>query len=131
MVSIDTFIISVKNEKVKSNLKNVTKHISLINTTNDTMHFVTFLIYASSEKNRMLACRFGEHRDNSRNSQSVFLVVSYENILFSEKLIYCNLQSFQSQPLRKRLLPDHHRYQLLRTALLHFLHLQIRRTGYG
>jgi len=23
----------------------------------------------------MLACRFGEHRDNSRNSQSVFLVV--------------------------------------------------------
>ena len=33
------------------------------------------LIYASSEKNRMLACRFGEHRDNSRNSQSVFLVV--------------------------------------------------------
>ena len=32
-------------------------------------------IYASSEKNRMLACRFGEHRDNSRNSQSVFLVV--------------------------------------------------------
>ena len=36
----------------------------------------SFLIYASSEKNRMLACRFGEHRDNSRNSQSVFLVVS-------------------------------------------------------
>ena len=35
----------------------------------------SFLIYASSEKNRMLACRFGEHRDNSRNSQSVFLVV--------------------------------------------------------
>ena len=33
------------------------------------------LIYASNEKNRMLACRFGEHRDNSRNSQSVFLVV--------------------------------------------------------
>ena len=33
-------------------------------------------IYASSEKNRMLACRFGEHRDNSRNSQSVFLVVA-------------------------------------------------------
>ncbi len=33
------------------------------------------MIYASSEKNRMLACRFGEHRDNSRNSQSVFLVV--------------------------------------------------------
>ena len=33
------------------------------------------LIYASSEKNCMLACRFGEHRDNSRNSQSVFLVV--------------------------------------------------------
>lgn len=32
-------------------------------------------IYASSEKNRMLACRFGEHRDNSRNSQSVFRVV--------------------------------------------------------
>ena len=32
--------------------------------------------YASSEKNRMLACRFGEHRDNSRNSQSVFLVVA-------------------------------------------------------
>ena len=31
-------------------------------------------IYASSEKNRMLACRFGEHRDNSGNSQSVFLV---------------------------------------------------------
>ena len=36
-------------------------------------------IYASSEKNRMLACRFGEHRDNSRNSQSVFLVV-YDKI---------------------------------------------------
>ena len=34
-----------------------------------------FFVYASSEKNRMLACRFGEHRDNSRNSQSVFLVV--------------------------------------------------------
>ena len=27
----------------------------------------------------MLACRFGEHRDNSRNSQSVFLVV-YDKI---------------------------------------------------
>lgn len=41
-------------------------------------HFiVTVLIYASSEKNRMLACRFGEHRDNSRNSQSVFLELSY------------------------------------------------------
>ena len=35
----------------------------------------TFFFYASSEKNRMLACKFGEHRDNSRNSQSVFLVV--------------------------------------------------------
>ncbi len=35
----------------------------------------SFFGYASSEKNRMLACRFGEHRDNSRNSQSVFLVV--------------------------------------------------------
>ena len=35
----------------------------------------SFFFYASSEKNRMLACRFGEHRDNSRNSQSVFLVV--------------------------------------------------------
>ena len=34
------------------------------------------IFYASSEKNRMLACRFGEHRDNSRNSQSVFLVVA-------------------------------------------------------
>ena len=31
--------------------------------------------YASSEKNRMPACRFGEHCDNSRNSQSVFFVV--------------------------------------------------------
>ena len=30
------------------------------------------MIYASSEKNRMLACGFGEHRDNSK---SVFLVV--------------------------------------------------------
>ena len=28
-----------------------------------------------TQKNRMLACRFDEHRDNSRNSQSVFLVV--------------------------------------------------------
>ena len=36
-------------------------------------------IYASSEKNRMLACRFGEHHDNSRNSQSVFLVVALYN----------------------------------------------------
>ena len=36
-------------------------------------------IYASSEKNRMLACRFGEHRDNSRNLQSVFLVVALYN----------------------------------------------------
>ena len=36
---------------------------------------LSVFIYASSEKNRMLACRFGEHRDNSRNSQSVFLVV--------------------------------------------------------
>ena len=27
------------------------------------------LFYASSEKNRMLACRFGEHRDNSGNLQ--------------------------------------------------------------
>ena len=35
----------------------------------------SFFVYASSEKNRMLACRFGERRDNSRNSQSVFLVV--------------------------------------------------------
>ena len=35
----------------------------------------SFFFYASSEKNRMIACRFGEHRDNSRNSQSVFLVV--------------------------------------------------------
>ena len=35
--------------------------------------------YASSEKNRMLACGFGEHRDNSRNSQSVFLVVALYN----------------------------------------------------
>ena len=41
------------------------------------------LIYASSEKNRMLACRFGEHRDNSRNSQSVFLVVYLLLILYS------------------------------------------------
>ena len=35
----------------------------------------SFFVYTSSEKNRMFACRFGEHRDNSRNSQSVFLVV--------------------------------------------------------
>ena len=41
----------------------------------DKVHKLLFSIYASSEKNRMLACRFGEHRDNSRNSQSVFLVV--------------------------------------------------------
>jgi len=32
-------------------------------------------VYVSSEKNRMPACRFDEHRDNSRNSQSVFFVV--------------------------------------------------------
>ena len=37
--------------------------------------YEVFFFYASSEKNRMLACRFDEHRDNSRNSQSVFLVV--------------------------------------------------------
>ena len=37
----------------------------------------SFFVYASSEKNRMLACRFGEHRDNSRNSQILFLVVVY------------------------------------------------------
>ena len=44
---------------------------------NLSIHICVFFIfiYASSEKNRMLACRFGEHRDNSRNSQSVFLVV--------------------------------------------------------
>ena len=46
-----------------------------------------FIVYASSEKNRMLACRFGEHRDNSRNSQSVFLVV-YDNRMFAERAIY-------------------------------------------
>ena len=40
---------------------------------------VTFFFYASREKNRMLACRFGEHRDNSRNLQSVFLVVALYN----------------------------------------------------
>ena len=38
--------------------------------------FAVPFVYASSEKNRMLACRFDEHRDNSRNSQSVFLVVA-------------------------------------------------------
>ena len=32
-------------------------------------------VYVSSEKNRMPACRFDEHRDNSRNLQSVFLIV--------------------------------------------------------
>ena len=32
--------------------------------------------YASSEKNLHAGMRFGEHRDNSRNSQSVFLVVA-------------------------------------------------------
>ena len=46
-----------------------------------------FIVYASSEKNRMLACRFGEHRDNSRNSQSVFLVV-YDNRMFAERAFY-------------------------------------------
>ena len=37
--------------------------------------YEVFFFYASSEKNRMLACRFDEHRDNARNSQRVFLVV--------------------------------------------------------
>ena len=37
--------------------------------------YEVFFFYASSEKNCMLACRFDEHRDNSRNLQSVFLVV--------------------------------------------------------
>ena len=37
-------------------------------------------IYASSEKNRMLACRFGKHCDNSRNSQSLFLVVVLKSL---------------------------------------------------
>ena len=38
--------------------------------------YEVFFFYASSEKNRILVCRFDEHRDNSRNSQSVFLVVA-------------------------------------------------------
>ena len=52
--------------------------------------------YASSEKNRMLACRFGEHRDNSRNSQSVFLVVAF--------LYFLNLSLITSESIRKHLL---------------------------
>ena len=42
--------------------------------------YEVFFFYAGSEKNRMLACRFDEHRDNSRNSQSVFLVVCRQNM---------------------------------------------------
>ena len=37
--------------------------------------YEVFFFYAGSKKNRMFACRFDEHRDNARNSQSVFLVV--------------------------------------------------------
>ena len=91
--------------------------------------------------NRFWFVLFGEQKNATKcispvNTTNVIMhfvtfLISYENILFSEKLIYCNLQFFRSQPLRKLLLPDHHRYQLLRTALLHFLHLQIHRTGYG
>lgn len=35
-------------------------------------------ICADSDKNRMPACRFGEHRDNLRNSLNVFFIV-YED----------------------------------------------------
>ena len=45
------------------------------------------LCSASSEKNRMLACRFGEHRDNSRNSQSVFLVVMGFSLLSASEFL--------------------------------------------
>ena len=55
--------------------------------------------YASSEKNRMLACRFGEHRDNSRNSQSVFLVV-LANISIMRQISYTAL--FRNNFLRSR-----------------------------
>ena len=47
----------------------------------------SFFVYASSEKNRMLACRFGEHRDNSRNSQSVFLVVMGFSLLSASEFL--------------------------------------------
>ena len=55
-----------------------------------------FFFYASSEKNRMLACRFDEHRDNSRNSQSVFLVVAF--------LYFLNLSLITSESIQKHLL---------------------------
>ena len=53
-------------------------------------------IYASSEKNRMLACRFGEHRDNSRNSQSVFLVVYASSSQSVFLVVYLLLISYSS-----------------------------------
>ena len=54
------------------------------------------LIYASSEKNRMLAYRFGEHRDNSRNSQSVFLVVYASSSQSVFLVVYLLLISYSS-----------------------------------
>ena len=93
------------------------------------------LIYASSEKNRMLACRFGEHRDNSRNSQSVFLVVYLLLISYSS---LCNRISALGTELissykRSTTFTAYRLYWLLRlywlalelSLLLHWLALEL------
>lgn len=56
-------------------------------------------ICAYSDKDRMPACRFGEHRDNLRNSLNVFFIV-YED---SEEIyvVICKEKSEYKEELKR------------------------------
>ena len=47
--------------------------------------FILTFIYTSSDKNALLALAIEEHRDNLRNSQSVFLIVMGFSLLRASK----------------------------------------------
>ena len=64
------------------------------------------------------------------------IYIGAENMYYEEKgthsaITCCNLQSCQSQALRKRRLPVLHRYPAVRKAPERRMRIQSRRTGYG
>ena len=94
------------------------------------------LIYASSEKNCMLACRFGEHRDNSRNTLCEFLVVYASSSQSVFLVVYLLLISYSSlcnriSALGTKLISSYKRsttftaYRLYWLLWLHWLALEL------
>ena len=99
-------------------------------------HFFTFQLDSFPESDICYSVKKEPLPQFIRQFYQIYLcseVLSYNLFIQFEQNIrfICSLRSFRNLVSGKLHQQVHHRYHPLQTVLLHFLHLQIRRTGYG